>query len=62
MLNPRCNRRRLYNLLTELKERVKEIKFLIPIDGKYYEMKENEVYAKLAFLSDPRFYSLGCEV
>ena len=26
---------------------MKEIKFLIPIDGKYFEMKENEVDTKV---------------
>jgi hypothetical protein len=34
--------------LTELKERVKNVKFLTSIDGKWYEMKENEVYKKIS--------------
>jgi hypothetical protein len=33
--------------LTELKERVKNVKFLTTIEGKWYEMKENEVYKKV---------------
>jgi hypothetical protein len=48
-------------LLTELKERVKNVKFLTTIEGKWYEMKENEVYAKLKACFKKKDYTKNCE-